>query len=106
MTDQRIIELYFDRDEAAIQETEIKYGRYCRKVASGILGNGEDVEECVNDTWLSVWKAIPPLIPENLKIWLAKITRNAAINKYRATVLNTVHKHTILEMNGCVKKII
>ena len=84
MTDKQIIELYFDRNEAAIHETEVKYGSYCRKVAANILGDKQDVDECINDTWLSIWKAIPPLIPENFKIWAAKITRNFAINRYRA----------------------
>ena len=60
MDDLQIIELYFARDEHAIKETDIKYGKLCFRVAKNILLNNEDSEECVNDTYLTVWNKIPP----------------------------------------------
>ena len=84
MDDRKIIEFYFARDEAAILHTAGKYGAYCFTIAYNILYNNEDSEECVNDTYLRAWNAIPPERPNVLKLFLAKITRNLAINKYNA----------------------
>ena len=81
MEDGKIIELYFDRSESAIAETERKYGRYCRAIAGRILGDPDDCEECISDTWLRAWNAIPPNRPESLKLYLAKIGRNLALNR-------------------------
>lgn len=83
MDDIKIIELYFARDERAISETSEKYGRYCTSIANNILGNTEDVKECVNDTYFSVWNSIPPKRPAVFSAFLGKITRNLAFNKYR-----------------------
>ena len=82
MTDQEIIDLYFARSESAITETAGKYGSYCRYIAMNILCNREDSEECVNDTWLKTWNAIPPKRPSVLRTFLGKITRNHALNIY------------------------
>lgn len=84
MDDNKIIELFWNRDEAAIGQTEAVYGRYCRKIAFNILGSQEDVEECLNDTWLGAWNSIPPARPDCLSAFLGKITRNLAISRYRA----------------------
>ena len=84
MKDNEIIELYFSRDEKAIKETAKSYGKYCHAVANNILGNPSDAEECVNDTYLRAWNAIPPERPRELKLFLAKITRNLALNRYFA----------------------
>lgn len=84
MEDLQIITLYFDRDERALAETAQKYGRYCFTVASNVLDSKEDAEECVNDTYLAAWRSIPPTRPGCLRLFLAKITRNLAFNKYRA----------------------
>ena len=84
MDDGEIIKLYFRRDEAAIRETETKYGAACRGVAMNILGLRQDAEECVNDTWHAAWKRIPPVIPASLRAFLGKITRDLAISRYRA----------------------
>ena len=84
MEDTKIIDLFWERDESAIRETEITYGRYCRTIAFNILGDEEDVQECLNDTWLGAWNSIPPARPACLSAFLAKITRNLAISKYRA----------------------
>lgn len=84
MEDERIIALYFERREAAIAETEQKYGSYCFTIANGILNSAEDAEECVADTWLRVWQAIPPKRPARLQLFLAKITRNLAFDRWRS----------------------
>lgn len=82
MNDLSIIELYWARDESAIDETDKKYGNYCRKIANNILQNQEDSEECVNDTYLKTWNSIPDDKPNIFSAYLGKITRNLAINKY------------------------
>lgn len=83
MEDSGILELYFLRNEQAIQETERKYGAYCKTIAGRILKNREDTEETVNDTWLSAWNAIPPQKPNCLQGFLGRITRNGAIDRWR-----------------------
>lgn len=82
MEDKQIIELYWNRLEKAIEETSQKYGRFCHYIANNILKNNEDSDECVNDTYLRVWNAIPPEKPQSLKAFLAKITRNLALNRW------------------------
>lgn len=80
MEDNKIIDLFWNRDEDAIKQTEMKYGAYCHTIALNILSIQEDAEECVSDTWLRAWNSIPPQIPANLRIWLGKIVRNCALN--------------------------
>lgn len=81
MDDNEIIELYMARSEQAISETSKKYGRYCHYIAYSILHNDEDAEECVNDTYLRAWDAIPPQRPNSLLTFLGKITRNLSLNR-------------------------
>ena len=81
MEDKDIVALYFARSEEAITETEKKYGRYCRFIASNILASSEDAEECVNDAYMRAWMAIPPSHPILLSSFLGKITRNLALNR-------------------------
>ena len=83
MTDEKIIELYFNRDEQAIRETQIKYGNLCFKVAMNILNVSEDAEEAVNDTYLGAWNSIPPQRPNVFSAFLIKITRNLSLKKLR-----------------------
>lgn len=83
MEDTKIIELYFDRDETAITETDKKYGPYCKTIAYRILRSLPDSEECVNDTWLRAWNTMPPQKPSVLRQFLAKITRNLSLDRYR-----------------------
>ena len=83
MEDAGIIELYFSRSEDAIGETARKYGAYCRSIAENILMRREDVEECVNDTWLAAWNAMPPERPGCLRAFLGRITRNLSIARWR-----------------------
>ena len=84
MTDHEIIELYFARDEAAIAETDKKYGSYCMSIAQNILKSTPDAEECVNDTYVRTWNAIPPERPNALKVFLACIVRRLSINRYNS----------------------
>jgi len=84
MNDEKIIELYFERDEKALSETQTKYESFCLTVAANILAIKEDREECVNDVLLALWNAIPPERPRSFKSFIAKITRNIAINKTRS----------------------
>ncbi len=81
MNDREIVNLYWQRSEQAITETEQKYGRYCHIIAYNILENSEDSKECVNDTWMSAWNAMPDKRPERLGPFLARITRNIALTK-------------------------
>ncbi len=82
MEDSRIIELYWERDQQAIQETAGKYGRLLERIAGNILGR-QDAEECVNDTWLNAWNAMPENRPSLLGPFLGKITRNLAFTCWR-----------------------
>lgn len=83
MEDGNILDLFFDRDERALEETRKKYGGYCFTVANGILGCTEDAEEVVSDTWLRAWDSIPPQRPVFLRLFLGKITRNLAFTRWR-----------------------
>ena len=84
MEDARIVELYWERDEAAIAESSAKYGGYCYQIAFRILALREDAEECVGDTWLRAWEAMPPSRPGRLDTFLGKITRNLSLDRWRA----------------------
>lgn len=84
MQDSQIIALYLARDERAIAETAAKYGSFCAGIAYNILQNMQDAEECVNDTWLRTWNSIPPAQPTRLSAYLGRITRNLALDKYKA----------------------
>lgn len=83
MEDSAIIDLYWAREEAAITETDQKYGPYCRAIAYHILKSREDSDECVNDTWLRAWNAMPPERPTILSAFLGRITRNLSLDRYR-----------------------
>ena len=83
MEDHQIIELYFARDELAIEETAKRYGGVCMQVSMDILQDRMDAEECVSDTWLQTWRTIPPQRPTILKAFLCRITRNLSINRLR-----------------------
>lgn len=93
MEDSKIVELYWERNEDAINQTSIKYGKYCSKIAFNILFNEEDSKECVNDTYLGTWKSIPTNRPEKLSTYVGKICRNLALNMYE--------KMTAAKRGGC-----
>jgi RNA polymerase sigma-70 factor (ECF subfamily) len=83
MNDEKLIQLYFDRDERAVKETSEKYGKLCRKISYDILKNEEDCEECLNSSYLKVWNCIPPTRPESFSAFLTKIVRNTALTLSR-----------------------
>ena len=80
MTDEKIVQLYFERNETAIEETAKAYGSYFYHIAFGILQNEEDAKEAVNDTYLKAWNSIPPARPNPLKAFLGRITRQICLN--------------------------
>lgn len=92
MLDEEIIQLFFDRSEQALKELEAKYGRTCMQTSYNILGNHSDAEECVNDSYLGVWNAIPPVRPKPLLTYVLKIVRNISLNCY--------HKNHAMKRNS------
>ena len=105
MEDSRIVELYWERAEEAITQTKNKYGRYCHSIAYNILYSDEDAEECVNDTYVKAWNAIPPQRPVRLSAFVGKITRNIALDRYDASVAQKRDSGTALvldEIAECV----
>lgn len=83
MEDIKIVELYWNRDESAINESRTKYGGYCSTIANNILHSAEDTKECVSDTWFRAWNTMPPQKPDRLAVFFGRITRNLAIDRYR-----------------------
>lgn len=105
MDDKQIIELYFNRDEQAIKETESKYGAFCQRIAMNILSSREDAEECVNDTYYSVWNQIPPVVPDVFRAFLGRITRNLSISRFRAMHAKKRYSGMevmLSELNDCI----
>ena len=83
MKDAEIVALYWDRNEAAIQQTQKKYGAYLSKIAYNILSDFEDSRECVNDTYLKAWNSMPTHRPSVLSTYLGKIARQLSIDVFR-----------------------
>lgn len=83
MDDELIVQLYWDRSENAISETDKKYGAYCHSIAYSILQSKEDAEESVNDTYMDAWNSIPPHRPAMLATFLGKIARRISIDRWR-----------------------
>ena len=83
MYDEKIIALYWYRDQTAIAETQQKYGRYCGSIAHNIVHDAQDAEECVNDTWMRAWNSMPRERPQLLAAFLGAITRNLSLDCYR-----------------------
>ena len=84
MEDEKIVDLYWERNERAIKETDDKYGKFLHSIAQNILTNAEDSKECVNDTYLKAWNSMPPNRPKRLNIYLGKITRYTSIDRLRS----------------------
>ena len=103
MDDLQIIELYFARDEQAIKETDRKYGKTCLRVAYNLLSNNEDSEECVNDTYLTVWNKIPPTRPNNFIAFICKITRNLSLKRLEVSNAMKRSAGTIISMSELEK---
>lgn len=105
MEDSQIVELYWERKEEAIKETSLKYGRLCTNIAKNILSSYEDSEECVNDTYLVVWNAIPDERPNRFSAFISRITRNLALKKYEylsAAKRNPAAITSLEELEDCV----
>lgn len=85
MDDQKIIYMFLQRDESALREVSRKYGAYCMTIARNILGNHEDAEECVNDTYMRTWNSIPPKKPTALGAFMGIITKNLALDRIRSS---------------------
>lgn len=83
MEDSAIVTLYWQRSEQAIAESDTKYGPYCGHIAYGLLQNSEDAQECVSDTWLAAWNAMPPHRPAVLRLFLGKLTRRLSLQRLR-----------------------
>ena len=92
LEDNQIISLFNERSEQAIAELDRKYGAAVKKTAANILSSRQNVEECVNDTYLGVWNSIPPQNPNPLISYVCKIARNLATWKY--------HSNTAQKRNG------
>ena len=90
MSDEGIVALYFERSEQAIGETDFKYGKYLFSIAYHILHHSLDCEECVNDTYLGAWNAMPPTRPNVLKAFLTTIARRIAIKRYHSNTRKSV----------------
>lgn len=84
MEDEAIVALYFQRAEQAIAESDAKYSAYCGHIAYGLLRNRQDTQECVSDTWLAAWNAIPPHRPAVLRTFFGKLTRRLALQRLRS----------------------
>jgi len=107
MQDEKIVELYFSRDELALKETENKYGKYLFKIAFGILADISDSEESVNDTYLAAWNSIPPNKPSLLSTYLGKLTRRISVDIFRKKSSKkrngSQYALSITELEDCVK---
>ena len=105
MEDKQIIDLYWSRSEKAISETDIKYGKLCLRLALNILLNQEDAKECINDTYLGAWNAIPPQYPISFRAFISRITRNLALKKYEyisAKKRNPKAVISLSELEDCI----
>ena len=103
--DEAIVALYFDRSEEAIAACQVKYGKTCHTIAYNILRSDEDAEECVSDTWIRAWNAIPPEKPARLGAWLSTVTRRLALTRYEKR--NTAKRYggmetSLEELSECV----
>ena len=105
MTDGQIIDLLFRRSEAAIAGLQEKFGGLCKSIVSNILTDSRDIEECVSDTYLRVWNAIPPQKPDRLDAFLARIARNIALDRYDYNTAGARSANLTLafeELAGCL----
>ncbi|WP_341301024.1 RNA polymerase sigma factor [Lysinibacillus sp. FSL H8-0500] len=105
MEDEKIVALYIQRSQQAIAETKDKYGAYCKVIARNILSSYRDIEECENDTYLAAWHTIPPTIPKRLAVFLGKIMRNIALDRYSyntAKKRNPEFNMILAELEECI----
>lgn len=102
MEDRAIVQLYWDRSKEAIPATATKYGGYCSSIARNILESPEDVEECINDTYLNAWNTMPPSWPEFLGAFLGKITRNLSLNRKKYNRAGRRCEEVLVELDSIV----
>lgn len=106
MEDEKIVSLYWEREESAISETEAKYDRYLTKIAYNILYDREDSRESVNDTYLAAWESMPPHRPSILSTYLAKLTRRISIDRFRLKTrqkrIPSEYMISLSELDECV----
>lgn len=106
MEDEKIVDLYWQRSESAIRETEIKYDRYLTKIAYNILADAEDSRESVNDTYLAAWNSMPPHRPGVLSTYLGKLTRRISIDCFRRRTRQkrggSEYEVSLSELGDCV----
>lgn len=106
MEDYQIVDLFLNRDENAVRQTELKYSGYLLTIALNILGNREDSGECVNDTYFKAWNSIPPHLPQRLRYYLGKITRELSIDRLRKKLSakrgGTEYELSLDELDECV----
>ena len=107
MEDQKIIDLYTNREERAIHETDKKYGLLCTSISMGILNDMRDSEECVSDTWLTLWNKIPPKKPNPFKAYICRIIKNLSLKRYEyhhAKKRNSQYDLSLEELEECISK--
>ncbi len=105
MDDEKIIGLFFERSESAIDELDRKYGSLCRSVSKNVLGSEEDAAEAVNDTYLAVWNQVPPEKPENLLAYVLRIAKNQSLKilRYRsAQKRDSFYQVALDELEECL----
>lgn len=105
MTDEQIIELYWQRDERAIEASNAHHGAACMALSMRIVDNREDAEECLNDTWMRSWNAMPPARPAFLRAFFLKIIRNLSLNRLaKSNAQKRGGEHTVLldELKECI----
>lgn len=103
--DEKIIEMFFERDQQAIRELDIKYGKICHNLSYNIVNSRRDAEECVNDAYLGAWNAIPPTRPNPLLSYIVKIVRNISLNIYwrkEAAKRNSIYTIAMQEIETCI----
>ena len=103
--DEKIIEMFFGRDQQAIRELDNKYGKVCYKLSYNIVNSRQDAEECVNDAYLGAWNAIPPVHPNPLLSYIVKIVRNISLKIYwgkETSKRNSQYKIALEEIEGCI----
>lgn len=103
--DEKIIEMFFERSEQGIRELDNKYGAFCRNLSYNIVNSRQDAEECVNDAYLGAWNTIPPVHPDPLLTYIAKIVRNISLKLYwRKEADKRSSRYTIAleEIKGCI----
>lgn len=102
LSDEELVELYWNRNEKAIERTDQKYGNYLFRIAQNIVHSDLDSEECLNDTYLGTWNRIPPTRPNILQAFLAKIMRNVAVDRYRS---NTAARRIPSELTDSLEEL-